>query len=145
MGRVRRIGGYHMGPSQAPTESVPALNTEHCRIGPFRHRIDNRSRRHGYTPAVSRFDPGNKGGSSTHYTRHLPVHTTSNLSGSHHRHFWRAGVRLKSVWSLDYVSPDPDIPQQDQDGGEDVDRSIRRCLPNVQGGYEQADPIHLLR
>ena len=96
-----------------------------CRRGRslrYRHRIDNSSRRRRYTPAVLLFDSSNKGRSSTHYTWRLPVHATSNLSGRHHGLYWRASVRLKSVWSLDYVSPDPVNPQQDQDRGEYVDR-----------------------
>lgn len=32
-----------------------------------------------------------------------------------------------------------------QDRGEVVDRRIRRCLQGVQGDYEQADSVHILR
>ncbi len=101
------------------------------RIGPLCRWIDNCYRRPNYTLAVLLFDLGHKGRSSAYYTRHLPLHATSSLSGSHHSPYWRASVHLKSVWSLDHVSPDPDIPQQDQDGGKVVERRIRRCPPEV--------------
>ncbi len=112
-----------MGPGQAIRESVHTLGTKHRWIGPYRYRIDNLSRRRRYTPAVLLVDPGNKKRSSAHYTRHLPLCATSNLSGSHHGGlYWRASVRLKSVWSFDTVGSDPIDLQQDQDRGENVDR-----------------------
>ncbi len=111
-----------MGLDQARRESVHTVSTKRCRIGPYRRGIDNLSGRGAYTPAVLRCDSGNTGRSSTDYTWRLPAGATSNLPGSRHGLYWRAGVCLKSVWPVDYVSADPVNTEQDQGRGETVDR-----------------------
>jgi protein-S-isoprenylcysteine O-methyltransferase Ste14 len=70
---------------------------------------------------------------------------TMSLFWSHRGLYGRTSVCFKLVWLRDHVSSDSDLLQQNQDRGENVDRKIRRCVPDVSGDYEQTDSLHLLR
>ena len=80
--RFVRILGNHLGPGQATTESVHVPGAEHHWIGSFYYWINNYDCRPDYTLAKLLWDRGHKGRPPTHYTRHLPLHPKSNLSGS---------------------------------------------------------------
>ncbi len=103
-------------------DSGHILSTRYCWIDPFHHRNDNCYCRRSYAAAILFFDFGDQKRSSTHYTWRLPLCATSNLPGSPHGVYWHTGVCIEFVRFLDHVGPDPDSAQQDQDGGENVDR-----------------------
>ena len=125
-GRVRRIGWHHLGADQALGEFAPTLDLEHCRLVPLHHWIKHRHRGYMYPQTVLLLNLDDERGSSAHHSWYLPVCATPHISWSSHSYHGRAGICPKPVWLLDHVTPHPDYPFPNQDGGGNAQRALWR-------------------